>query len=102
MSRVRLSHQARADLDAIWDYIGITKNSPLTASRQVEAIYERMTLLAKQPLMGEAREELRPGLRSSLAGSYVILYYPLQDGIEVATVLHGSRDIEGMFRRGER
>jgi toxin ParE1/3/4 len=102
MIRFRLSHQASTDLEGIWDHIGIVKSSPVAASKQVEAIYETLTLLGTQPLIGEARDDLRRGLRSFSVGSYVILYYPLREGVEVAGIVHGAQDIEGMFRSGER
>jgi hypothetical protein len=31
----------------------------------------------------------------------VVLYYPFDRGIEVAAVIHGARDLEGLLRRGE-
>ena len=30
--------------------------------------------------------------------NYLIFYRPIEDGIEVLRVLHGARDIEGLFR----
>ena len=102
MSRFRLSRQAEADIQAIWDYIGITKDDPRAAHNQVETLFEKFQLLATQPMMGQLREDLRPSLRTFTAGSYVVLYYPMKDGIEVAGLVHGARDIESMFQRGER
>ncbi len=102
MSRFRLSRQAKADIHAIWDYIGITNDNPTAAHNQVETLFEKLQLLATQPMMGQLREDLRPRLRTFAAGSYVVLYYPMKDGIEVAGVVHGARDIESMFQRGDR
>ena len=100
MSRFRLSNQAKADVHAIWDYIGITNGNPTAAQDQVESLYEKFKLLATQPMMGQLREDLRCGLRAFVAGSYVILYFPMPDGIEVAGVVHGAQDVESMFHRG--
>lgn len=102
MSQVRLADQAKSDLLDIWRYIGVVDNRPETAYRQVETLHEKFTLLATQPLMGQSREDLRPNLRTFSAGSYVILYYPVDNGIHVLGVVHGSQDIEGLFRREER
>jgi toxin ParE1/3/4 len=63
---------------------------------------QTLQLLAEQPLLGQLRDDLRPNLRAFSARRYVILYYPREFGIEVVTILHGARDIEGMFERGER
>lgn len=100
MSRVRLSDRAKADIHGIWDYLGIARGSPGAADRQVEVLYDKFNLLAAQPLLGELRDDLRPGLRLFVAGSYVILYYPITGGVEVAGVVHGARDIESMFDTG--
>jgi hypothetical protein len=48
--------------------------------------------------MGRLRPELAPHLRSFPIGNYVIFYRLTQEGIEVARVLHGARDIDALFR----
>jgi toxin ParE1/3/4 len=95
MSRFRLARQADADLDAIADYIA--GSSPSAAVREVERLYGKFTLLASHPLMGEACDHLRKGLRAFSAGNYVIFYVSREDGIEVERVLHGARDLESLF-----
>jgi len=58
--------------------------------------------------MGELRPDLAPQLRSFVIGNYVILYRPASQtsedvgiskdvGIEVARILHASRDIGSLF-----
>jgi toxin ParE1/3/4 len=49
--------------------------------------------------MGRLREELRPGLRSSSVGNYLILYRPIPEGIAVFRILHGARDLEALLAR---
>jgi len=102
MSRVRLSRRAEADIHEMWEYIAIAGASPVAAQKQLDRLYDRLTLLAAQPLLGELRDDLRPGLRTFSAGSYIVFYYPIEDGIEVASVVHGARDIESLFHTGER
>jgi toxin ParE1/3/4 len=53
--------------------------------------------LAGFPKMGVSREELRTDLRSQPVGNCLIFYFPLEDGIDIVRVLHGSRDIENLF-----
>ena len=48
-------------------------------------------------MMGHARDELAPGIRSLSFGRYVVFFEPLADGIDVVRVLHGSRDIDITF-----
>ncbi len=50
--------------------------------------------------MGRARDELARGVRSFPFGRYVVFYMPLDNGIDVVRVLHGSRDIDEEFNPG--
>ncbi|WP_292457413.1 type II toxin-antitoxin system RelE/ParE family toxin [Methylibium sp.] len=54
-------------------------------------------MLATQPLMGRARDELSPGLRSFPFGRYVIVYEPIDGGIDVVRLLHSARDVDAQF-----
>lgn len=101
MSRVRLSERCETDLQAIWNHIGIEKDQPRQAAAQIDTIHHKLDLLATQPDLGERRDDLRTNLRSSTAGSYVVFYFPLSDGIEVVAIIHGARDIESLFRVGD-
>jgi toxin ParE1/3/4 len=102
MNRYTLAPRADADLKAIWDHIGITNNSPETAKQFLDRLFEKFTLLATQPLLGELRDDLRPGLRIFAAENYIILYYPLSDGVEIIGIVHGARDYESLFQKGDR
>lgn len=97
MSRFRLSKQAKTDLDSIWDHIGIAKNNPEAARRQLEMLYDKFILLASQPLLGQSCEKFSRDCRMFSAGSYVIFYRPMKTRIEIQRVLHGSRDIDALI-----
>jgi len=101
MSHYRLSRQADQDLDEIAEYIA--RESPDAAWRVLEGLHDTLVLLSKNPDLGRLRDDLRPNLRLfPAAQNYVICYYPLRDGIEVATIIHGRRDWAGLFERKER
>jgi hypothetical protein len=34
--------------------------------------------------------------------NYLILYFPMRAGVEIAGVVHGAQDVESQFRRGQR
>ncbi|NLX98737.1 MAG: type II toxin-antitoxin system RelE/ParE family toxin [Rhodopirellula sp.] len=72
MPRLRFSHDARADLRDIARFIA--RDKPIAARRWVERIKAKCRLVAKQPDLGEIREDLGPAVRSTLVGSYVIFY----------------------------
>jgi toxin ParE1/3/4 len=95
MPRVTRRPLAAADIFEIWDYIA--DDSLIAADRWVDRLDEQFGLLATQPLMGRARDELAPGVRSFPFGRYVIFYAPLDDGIDVVRVVHGARDIDAVF-----
>jgi toxin ParE1/3/4 len=52
---------AQADIDEIWDYIA--RDSLVNADRFVDRIGQRFGLLAANPRLGVARDDLRRGLR---------------------------------------
>jgi toxin ParE1/3/4 len=65
------------------------------ADRWVDELDAAFSRLATQPLMGRARPELAPDLRSFPFRRYVIFCIPLPDGIDLVRVLHSARDIDG-------
>jgi toxin ParE1/3/4 len=101
MKSYRLSRRARADIHEIWDYLAVERESPDAAHNQIESLYAKFSLLATSPLLGEARDDLKQGLRAFSADRYVVFYYALDRGIEIVAVVHGARDLEGLFRRGD-
>jgi toxin ParE1/3/4 len=99
MTRFRLSRQAKADLEAIAAYIG--DRNPSAAVQELRKLHEKFAVLGKNPLMGELRQELPKSPRSFTAGNHVILYKQAISGIEVARVVHASRDIGTILRENE-
>ncbi len=59
---VRLSRSAETDLDEIWLHIAQDKVS--AADRFIDLLTSKFPRLAATPLMGRARDEIKPGIRS--------------------------------------
>lgn len=95
MSGVRRRPQAEEDLFEIALYIA--RDNPIASDEFLDTMSEKFDLLATSPLMGRARPELAPSLRSLPVGHYVIFYRPLRGGIEVVRVLSAARDIPSLF-----
>lgn len=99
MRTIRISARAKADLEDVADYLSGFDAS--AAERVLTAIEATLVALADAPKIGRRRDDLLPDLRihpaRRPADRYVIFYFPLDDGIEVASVLHGSRNWETMF-----
>ena len=99
MPRVTRRPLAAVDILDIWDHIA--EDSLPAADRWVDKLDEKFNLIATQPLMGRARDELAACLRSFPFGRYVIFYVPIADGIDVVRVLHSARDIDTAFDDAE-
>jgi len=82
-------------LKEIWKYIAA--DSERAADDLLDHIGEILELLGQSPLLGRARSELRPGIRSFPVGDYVIFYKPRKDGVTVVRVLSGYRNLEFLF-----
>ena len=86
---------AQEDLVDIWSWIA--DESPASADRVLDRMQEVAHKLAELPKMGRARDDLLPGLRSFVVGSYVMFYMVSPESLEVLRILHGRRDIDDMF-----
>jgi toxin ParE1/3/4 len=95
MARLVLSPLAEKDLIEILDYIA--RDKPEAALRWVEKIRTTCKIIAENPEIGERRTEFKTGqFRSTLVGKYVVFYRPISDGIEVARVVSGARDVRNL------
>jgi toxin ParE1/3/4 len=95
MARITGRPLAAADILDIWGHIA--EDSIEQADRWVDKLGEKFEIIATQPLMGRARNELATNVRSFPFGRYVIFYPPIEDGIDVVRVLHSARDIDAVF-----
>lgn len=93
MSLVRLTQSAQTDLLEVWTYIA--EENMDAADGVLDAIERDATLLATQPMMGRARNELVRGIRSWPTSTPYILFYEADlQGIVIVRVLHHARDIQ--------
>ncbi len=95
MPQVFFTRIAREDLVAIW--LHIAEDDPAAADRVLDRLDEAASHLARNPQMGPARDDIRPGLRYLVSGSYLLLYRIADDGIEIVRAVHGRRDLYGLF-----
>jgi toxin ParE1/3/4 len=97
MSSYRYSADANADIEEIALYI--FDLNPVAAHHFLDQLEATCELLAGHPLIGRLRPELGEGMRSFPIGNYLIFYLPAPDGIDVARVIYGGRDLPGVLRR---
>jgi toxin ParE1/3/4 len=96
MPRIIVSPLAQADIDETWDYIARQHPERRSRRRSDRAAFR---MLAANPRLGVARDELRPGLRRFGYARYLIYDRLIRGGIEVVRVVHGARDQEALWRR---
>jgi toxin ParE1/3/4 len=105
MARVILQPAAERDLIEQFVFLGESSGEDL-ARRFLSAVYSTFDQLAEMPRMG-FRRRLHASRFSNVRmwrvsgfEKHLILYSPLgeADGIKVLRVIHGSRDVERLFR----
>lgn len=102
MSRVVLSEAARDDRREITAFtverFGISR-----ARRLREQFQTTLSHLAESPLIGSTNDELDPPGRSFryfvVMKSFIIVYEPTDEGIRVARLLHGARNLAAELDR---
>jgi toxin ParE1/3/4 len=84
-------------LASIWRYLAV-EASAAVADRTVQTVRQHCDLLSSQPAMGRLRPDIARDIRASLSAGYLVLYRSTQTEVEIARVLHGSRDIAAAFQ----
>ena len=95
MKTYSFSTEAIQDLDQICQYIA--QNDQPAASKIFDAIRKKARLLSQFPNMGKAYSQLAPDLRGAPIEDYIIFYYPRADGLDIARIVRGYRDLEQLF-----
>jgi toxin ParE1/3/4 len=89
---VAYSPAAGDDLEAIVDYIA--RDKPNAAREWLKKVRSTCQMLAENPDVGEVRAGLGvAGCRSYSIGRYVVFFRRHHQGIEVARIVDGSRDL---------
>src|SRR6267378_159933 len=92
--RFVLAPQAALDLVEIWRYI-----KEQTSLRVESAIREKIAFLAGNPGAGHSRKDLTDeDVRFFPVYSYLIVYRPRTEPLQVAAILHGRRDVERILK----
>ena len=97
MKRFVLTRPANRDLEEIKAYL-IANTSPTVARRVLKDIHAGLILLGKEPGLGHVREDLtdRP-LKFWPVYSYLVVYDPRTEPVQIIGVVHGMRDVEDIL-----
>ena len=92
MSSFRLAPEAARDIEEIWEYIA--RDSVRAARRVRLGLLAACRRLAQHPGLGHRREDLtdKPVLFWPVY-SYLIIYNPATEPLEIVRILHGAQDI---------
>jgi plasmid stabilization system protein ParE len=100
VSEVVLSRSARSDLISI-DWQTLEKFGVTQSLRTEAAFRQAFESLTMNPLMGEERGDLSPPGRTFrlwvVLKRFLIVYRPSADGIRVARILDGTRDLPNVL-----
>lgn len=96
MSRCDFSDLAQQDLRNIFAYIAA--DNPGAAAKFVAGLKASCQSLAEYPELGERIAQPGGGAyRRFVVRNYVVFYRIIEDGVEIASVIHGARDITRLF-----
>lgn len=90
---LRVDRAPRAYQDERDIFLTIAEDNPSAAERFLSAIYDAEDRLAEFPMLGRAREDLGPSIRSWTIEPYLIFYAVEPGVVVVLRILHGARDL---------
>ncbi|EKD26855.1 MAG: plasmid stabilization system [uncultured bacterium] len=89
--KVILSPETKLDLDEI--FLWVFEDSKQRAIEFIDRLKSDCVLVGQNPNIGKNRDELKNGLKSFPTENYLIFYRVKIECVEIARILHGSRDI---------
>jgi toxin ParE1/3/4 len=92
MARPSYSPSFDEDLKYLAAYIA--QDKPDAARKWVQQVRRKCRLVANHPHLGDPREELGRGVRSTYLGQYIIFFRAGDKLVEIMRVMRGDRDIK--------
>ena len=93
MSRSVLSPRAQRDVEAIWTYT-VTTWGGQQAEVYILQLKSAVALIAANPLLGRACDNIRRGYFKYPSGSHVLFYRVGGDTIDIVRILHERMDFK--------
>jgi toxin ParE1/3/4 len=93
LTRCFLSPRAAKDLDEIWDYTADRWGRP-RAETYLRAIQAAIEAVAANPALSRACDNVRPGYRKYPAGTHIVFFRLIPEGIDVVRILHNRMDFD--------
>ncbi len=99
MPRVFRTPAAEADLADIAYHIAVEDGRPLTADRNIDELIAKCEAYAQNPFLGTAVPELGEDYRIFAFKRWIVIYRPIDDGVDVMRIVDGSREYPTLFRK---
>lgn len=96
MAKIVLSPRAKADIEEIWDYT-VEHWSVGQAEIYIRQVQTAIHVVAAKPEIAKSCEAIRTGYWKYPAGSHVIFFKLISDGIDVVRILHSRMDFKRHF-----
>ena len=97
--RVVYSPRAERHLIDLYDWIARESGFPDRAEAYVSALMDRCDALADFPMVGRARDDIRPGLRTvGFRRRAVIAFTVIDERVEVLGIYYGGRGHGALLR----
>ena len=93
MNSVRLTPQAKADLNDIWEYSAKQWNID-QAEAYMRALDANFHLLVLNPRLGRNIDDIRKGYFKFPTASHILIYRVHKAQAEIVRILHKSSDVE--------
>lgn len=91
-----ISPDALADLEGIFNFIAT--DAPEAAERMAEELFAAFEQLAAWPRSGHNRSDLtKRDVRFWPVRPYLVVYRERGNGVQIAAILHGSRDVPSVL-----
>ena len=101
MGVYRISDEAAANLAELTDGMVARGAGPESADRFVDGLLESFQTLADFPDIGTPRDYLPAPVLAFPHRGYMIYYRKTAEGIEIAQILYGGRDMAAYFAEPE-
>lgn len=97
--KVRISTRAAADLEEIADWIAA--DNPARANSFVDELVAELSSWARHPRRFPQRRVGGVSFRKATWRGFLIFYRVLPDRVEIARIIHGSRDWARLLGAGD-
>jgi len=95
MGYYTFSDLAVEDIEQICDFIAETNIR--FSSQLFDTIRQKCKLVANFPNIGKNYDWIDSNLCGFIIHDYIVFYYPVENGIKIARIIHGKRDLKLSF-----